>query len=98
MMNPLPSQHRDGVARAPRLDFVGGDDNSPANKCPAVLAVPGTGDLLQVGRKVTDPDTLALIRQHTDVAEDEVAIWTPANLKPSLLEALTGTYTPGQTG
>jgi hypothetical protein len=80
------------------VDFVGIDDTSPANKCPAVLAVPGTGDLLQVGRKVTDPATLTLIAQHTQIADDETAIWTPANLRPALLEALTGTYTPGQTG
>lgn len=80
------------------VDFVGIDDESPANKCPAVLVVPGTGDLLQVGRKVTDPGTLALIAQHTQIADDETAIWTPANLKPSLLDALADTHTPGQTG
>lgn len=97
-MNPRPQENPEGADHAASLDFVGSDDNSPANKCPAVMAVPGTGDLLQVGRKVTDPDTLAMIGQHTDIAEDEVAIWTPANLKPALLQALTGTYTPGQTG
>jgi hypothetical protein len=53
---------------------------------------------LQVGRKVTDPDALALIGEHTEIADDEVAIWTPASLKPALLQALTGTYTPGQDG
>ncbi|MCO6009328.1 hypothetical protein NE236_30590 [Actinoallomurus purpureus] len=80
------------------VDFVGVDDGSPANKCPAVLVVPGTGDILQVGRRVTDPGTLAQLARHTSIADDEVAIWTPANLKPSLLEALTGAYEPGQTG
>jgi hypothetical protein len=80
------------------VDFVGIDDGSPANKCPAVLVVPGTGDILQVGRRVTDPGTLAQLSGHTSIADDEVAIWTPANLKPSLLEALTGAYEPGQTG
>ncbi|MGH8964115.1 MAG: DUF6879 family protein [Actinomycetes bacterium] len=80
------------------LHFIGVDGVSPSDKCPAVLAVPGTGDLLQVGRKVTAPDTLDMIGRHTEIAEDEVAIWTPANLKPALLEALSATYTPGQTG
>ncbi|XVQ12175.1 DUF6879 family protein [Spirillospora sp. CA-255316] len=80
------------------VDFVGIDDDSPANKCPAVLVVPGTGDVLQVGRRVTDPATLAQLGQHTSIADDEVAIWTPANLKQSLLEALTGDYEPGRDG
>lgn len=81
-----------------RVDFVGVDKDSPANKCPAVLVVPATGDLLQVGRRVTDPDVLALIGEHTGIAEDEVAIWTPANLIPSMLEALTQTHQTGLTG
>ncbi|GAA3971640.1 hypothetical protein GCM10023085_62200 [Actinomadura viridis] len=80
------------------VDFVGIDDDSPANKCPAVLVIPGTGDVLQVGRKVTDPATLARLGRHTSIADDEVAIWTPANLKQSLLEALTGDYEPGRDG
>lgn len=80
------------------VDFVGIDDDSPANKCPAVLVVPGTGDILQVGRRITDPATLAQLTQHTSIADDEVAIWTPANLKPSLLDALSGAYEPGKTG
>ncbi|MFD0857339.1 DUF6879 family protein [Actinomadura adrarensis] len=80
------------------LDFVGIDDDSPANKCPAVLVVPGTGDIVQVGRRVTDPATLARLSEHTSIADDEVAIWTPANLKPSLLKALTGDYEPDQSG
>jgi hypothetical protein len=70
--------------------FVGIDDKSPANKCPAVLMIPGTGDLLQVGRRVTDPGALAAIAEHTAIADDEAAIWTPASLRPALLEALTG--------
>lgn len=82
----------------PSLDFVGGDNASPANKCPVVLAVPGTGDVLQVGRKVTSADALALIGQHTDIADDEVAIWTPANLRPALYDALTGAFARGQAG
>ena len=80
------------------VDFVGVDDESPANKCPAILVVPGTGDLLQVGRRVTDPATLAHIARHTSIADDEVAIWTPANLKQGLLDALTGAYDQGNTG
>ncbi len=98
---PRQSPGRNGeprIAPAARLDFVGIDDDSPANKCPAVLAVPGTGDLLQVGRKVTDPDTLALVGRHAGIADDEAVIWTPANLKPALLEALTGSHTPGREG
>lgn len=70
--------------------FVASDEDSPTNKCPAVLVVPGTGDLLQVGRRVTDPESLAAIAEHTSIADDEVAIWTPANLRPAVLEALTG--------
>ncbi|SEG92766.1 hypothetical protein SAMN04489712_13524 [Thermomonospora echinospora] len=98
---PGPQERSEGQAQpdpAAGLEFVGIDEDSPANKCPVVLAVPGTGDLLQVGRKVTDPDALALIGEHTDIADDEAVIWTPASLKPALLAALTGTYTPGQTG
>jgi hypothetical protein len=58
------------------VDFVGVDDDSPANKCPAVLVIPGTGDILQVGRQVTDPATLTQLARHTSIADDEVAIWT----------------------
>ncbi|MFF0572599.1 DUF6879 family protein [Streptosporangium saharense] len=83
---------------SPRLDFVGVDEDSPANKCPAIMVVPGTGDVVQVGRRVVDPDALAAIAQHTAIADDETAIWTPANLTPDLLKALTGTHTTGQAG
>ncbi|WP_240487264.1 DUF6879 family protein [Actinomadura flavalba] len=98
-----PSNDDSGRAGSPpfhaeNIDFVGIDDNSPRSRCPAVMAVPETGDLLQVGRKVTDPGTLALIAGHTHIADDEVAIWTPANLKPSLLDALQGTYEEGREG
>jgi len=85
-------------ATSGHVDFVGIDEESPANKCPAVLVVPSTGDVIQVGRQVTDPATLSQLARHTSIADDEVAIWTPANLKPSLLEALTGTYEPGLEG
>ena len=86
------------TAKPGRVDFIGIDEKSPADKCPAVLVVPGTGDVIQAGRRVTDPATLALLDRHTSIADDEVAIWIPANLKPSLLEALTGTYEPGLEG
>ncbi|MFV2172558.1 DUF6879 family protein [Actinomadura sp. LOL_016] len=87
-----------GPSAEEKVAFVGVDDDSPANKCPAVLSVPGTGDLLQVGRKVTAPDVLAQIEQHTGIADDEVAIWTPANLRPALLEALSGEFESGRQG
>lgn len=101
--NPRPQDSPDGsgsdrTRQTTDLDFIGIDGDSPSNKCPAILAVPGTGDLLQVGRQITDPDTLAMIGRHTEIADDEVAIWTPANLKPALLEALSGSYTTGETG
>jgi hypothetical protein len=97
--NPRPDE-RPVSAPVPDggLDFVGIDDDSPSTRCPVVLTAPGTGDLFQVGRRVTDPDALDHISRHTVIAEDEVAIWTPANLKPSLLDALKGTYEAGLTG
>lgn len=91
-------ERRGGTGPQAAVDFVGVDGESPANKCPAVLVVPGTGDLLQVGRKVTDPDALAHISRYTQIADDEAAIWTPANLKSAVLEAIDGTYASGQTG
>ncbi|GAA2626465.1 hypothetical protein GCM10010411_74250 [Actinomadura fulvescens] len=80
------------------MDFVGMDDTSPKSTCPAVFVEPATGDLFQVGRKVTDPDVIAKLTAHTPIHDDEAAFWTPARLKPQLLEALTGTYEPGREG
>ncbi|MFE3310395.1 DUF6879 family protein [Embleya sp. NPDC059213] len=92
MSNEPGREHPSDADQPPSITpiFVGIDEKSPANKCPAVLVIPGTGDLLQVGRRVTDPGALAAIAEHTAIADDEVAIWTPANLRPALLEALTG--------
>lgn len=80
------------------MDFVGMDNTSPSDKCPAIHVEPATGDVIQVGRRVTDPATLAKLTEHASIEEDEVAIWTPARMKGYLLEALSGTYEPGRQG
>jgi hypothetical protein len=78
------------------MDFIGVDTASPLDKCPAVYVEPATGDISLVGRCITDPGTLAKLAEHAGIAEDEEAIWLPANLKPHLLEALTGEYEKGR--
>jgi hypothetical protein len=80
------------------IDFVGGDAKSPDDKCPAVYVEPATGDVNLVGRRITDPATLEKLSEHSDIADDETAIWLPANLRPHLLEALTGEYEKGRHG
>lgn len=71
---------------------------SPELTCPAVYVEAATGDISLIGRRVTDPGTLAKLTEHVPIHDDETAIWLPANLKPSLLEALNGEYEKGRRG
>jgi hypothetical protein len=76
----------------PDTDFVGEDPKSPETTFPAVYVEPATGDINLVGRSITDPGTLAKLAKHAGIADDEAAVWLPANVKPHLLEALAGEY------
>ncbi|MQY04756.1 DUF6879 family protein [Actinomadura macrotermitis] len=80
------------------MDFVGMDDDSPKNQCPAVFVDPGTGDAYYQGRLVTDPGTLMKIAEHSPISADEAVVWHPASMGKYVLEALTGTYEPGRQG
>lgn len=80
------------------LDFVGADPNSPTNKCPAVLVERETGDGLFVGKKVTDPATIAIVTEHTAIAADEGVFRMPAPMWPIIAEAAAGTYDQDRHG
>ena len=80
------------------VDFIGSDEDSQNDKCPAVFRDPLTGDFYQQGRLVKDPALLKRFGQDISLAEDEAVVWQPANLGPSLLEAATDDYEPGRTG
>lgn len=80
------------------LDFVGADPDSPTNKCPAVLVERETGDGLFVGKKVTDPVTIAMVAEHTAIAADEAVFRMPAPMWPIIAEAAAGTYEEGRHG
>lgn len=80
------------------VDFVGIDETSPSNECPAVYVDPVTGDFYQQGRVVTDPELLASITNHGAIAPDEAVVWQPARMAGFLTEAAAGSYDAGRQG
>jgi hypothetical protein len=80
------------------LDFVGMDENTPDEKCPAVYVDPATGDFYFQGRVVTDPVKLAEIAKHSPMAADETVIMQPARMGSIIAEAAAGTYEAGRLG
>ncbi|GLW09503.1 hypothetical protein Misp01_46320 [Microtetraspora sp. NBRC 13810] len=83
--------------RFTRLDFVGGDDDSDREHCPAVFVDPLTGDFFFQGRRVTDPAVLEMLAEHAVLASDEEVVWLPARMRQVILDALTG-YEEGRVG
>ena len=87
-----------GIFRRPTVpDFIGGDPESNASECPAVFAIPETGDFVFRGKTITDPALIAELNEHIGKAEDESDVWLPARMAPLIREALDG-YEQGRQG
>lgn len=72
------------------LQFIGKDDESGADNCPAVFVEDETGDFLLQGWTVTDPDTLAAIDGLSPIVDNESVVRLPARMRAKLLEAVSG--------
>jgi hypothetical protein len=70
--------------------FVGGDEGSEDDHCPAVFIDPTTGDFLFQGRIITDPSVLTMVREHGAIAADEAVVWLPAGMRQVIQDALSG--------
>ncbi|MEV4096590.1 DUF6879 family protein [Streptosporangium saharense] len=81
-----------------KLDFVGGDPNSPDDKCPAVYVDPETGDFYFQGKTVKDPVLLAEISRHSPIGADETVVCLASRMKAIIAEAAAGTYEAGRVG
>lgn len=65
-----------------QIDFMWKDGNSSSTTCPALYKAPG-GYVVQGGR--LDAETKAQLRQ---LADDEDAVWVPANVLDRLRDEL----------
>ncbi|MQA98062.1 MAG: hypothetical protein GEV11_26910 [Streptosporangiales bacterium] len=72
------------------IRFVGIDDTSGGNNCPAVFTDDETGDLLLQGWLVTDPAEQAAMEQHSPLGEHEVRVRLPARMQKIIQEACNG--------
>ena len=72
------------------LIFIAIDPETDSDHCPAVFAEEETGDLLFQGWTVTEAATLAEVRRHSPVADNESVVRLPARMRATILEALSG--------
>ena len=70
------------------LVFIAIDPETDSDHCPAVFADEETGDLLFQGWTVTEVATLADVRQHSPIADNESLVRLPARMRAIILEAL----------
>ncbi|RJL35639.1 hypothetical protein [Bailinhaonella thermotolerans] len=67
-----------------------GKGGSEQEECPAVFVDEETLDLVLVGVRVEDPQTVSEIKKYTDVYGNEGAFRLPRKLRKALWEALGG--------
>ena len=76
------------------LRFIGIDPDSGQDNCPAVFVDEATSDLVITGWKVTDPQTLAEVVQHSPIADHESSVRLPARMRHIVMEALRDSERP----
>lgn len=81
-----------------RLSFVGITPDTPDNGCPAVYVNEDSGEFWFQGEKVTDPNALAEVEQHSPIGVNESIVRLPREMAAIVMEAVSGTYERGRKG
>lgn len=72
------------------LRFIGIDPETNGDQCLAVFVDEPTADLVITAWKVTDPQMLAEVANHSPIAEHESVVRIPARMRHIILEAVRG--------
>ncbi|MBB5080273.1 DUF6879 family protein [Nonomuraea endophytica] len=78
--------------------LVGVDPQSPDDKCCAVFVDDEADKIYFQGKLVTDPEILARIAKESPIGADEAVVWHPGRMKPTISEAIAGTFEAGRVG